>query len=52
MYDGIAQLNKGAFVLSIDTELAWGMVHRRGVDANRRYYEKTREVVENLLALC
>ena len=46
------KLEKGAFVLSIDTELAWGMIHRRGVDANRLYYESAREAVAGMLALC
>jgi peptidoglycan/xylan/chitin deacetylase (PgdA/CDA1 family) len=46
-----ATLQKGAFVISIDTELAWGMVHRRGVEENAYAYARTREAVGALLRL-
>ncbi len=39
---------KPAFVLSIDTELAWGT---RGDDYFRADYERTREVIQRLLVL-
>ena len=38
-------------MLSIDTEMAWGMVHRHGVKENERAYARTREAVDGLLEL-
>ena len=45
------RLERGAFLLSIDTELAWGMVHRNGVEENVRFYARTRELTEQLIEL-
>ena len=42
---------KGAFVLSLDTELAWGMLHRGGYAGHELEFERTRYVVERLLEL-
>jgi peptidoglycan/xylan/chitin deacetylase (PgdA/CDA1 family) len=40
--------DEGVFVISIDTELAWGLFDTVGVDAYRDAYAKTREVVDRL----
>lgn len=44
-------LDKGIFVLSIDTELAWGGVHNHSFRSRRELYKGSREVVDHLLAL-
>lgn len=41
----------GSFVLSIDTELAWGCMDIGGIEYFRRDYEKTREIIDRLLDL-
>ena len=41
----------GSFVLSLDTELAWGAVHRGGYEGRERDFDRTRYVVEELLDL-
>ncbi|MGH8824610.1 MAG: polysaccharide deacetylase family protein [Jiangellaceae bacterium] len=47
----MSPLERGAAVISIDTELAWGEAHRRdGTSAGHRY-ETEREVVERILDL-
>jgi len=43
-------LDRGVFVVSIDTELAWGAAHRRG-DGSARRYDREREVVGQVLDL-
>ena len=43
--------NCGQFVLSLDTELAWGAVHRGGYAGRERDFDRTRYVVEELLGL-
>lgn len=43
-------LQRGAFLISIDTEMAWGSVHHR--DVGRHYsYQAEREFIDRLLAL-
>ena len=42
---------RGVFVFSLDLELAWGAVHRRGYAGRERDFEKTRFVVGELLAM-
>lgn len=42
-------LNKGVFVLSLDTELAWGT---RGASKYHEAYDNTRRVITRILALC
>jgi peptidoglycan/xylan/chitin deacetylase (PgdA/CDA1 family) len=43
-------LTRGAFVISIDTELAWGEAHKRGDAAvSGHHFEREREVVERIL---
>ena len=44
-------LDAGACVISIDTELAWGMAHRRDGSAARHRFEDEREVVDRILEL-
>lgn len=41
----------GVFVLSLDTEIAWGAFDRGGLSRYRRHYDNVRPVVERLLAL-
>ncbi|HHX96667.1 MAG TPA: hypothetical protein GX687_04295 [Clostridia bacterium] len=46
------KLDKGVFVLSLDTELAWGMRDKpKAVVRNKRYYEKTHKVINEILNL-
>lgn len=40
---------KGTFVLSLDTELAWGTFDLGGAKRYRRHFEVTRERIEKLL---
>lgn len=42
---------KGSFVLSIDTELAWGSVHSGSFKQRWEHYGKTRDVIGKLLTL-
>lgn len=42
---------KGSFVLSIDTELAWGSVHSGAFKQRWSHYNQTREVINRLLKL-
>lgn len=42
---------KGSFVLSIDTELAWGSVHSGAYHTRAGQYRRTREVIAQLLDL-
>lgn len=42
-------LVRGAFVISIDTELAWGEADRRGPAHTGRSYEREREVIGRIL---
>lgn len=43
---------KGIFTISLDTELAWGAVDKpETLNANMKYYEKTREVIDRLLLI-
>jgi hypothetical protein len=45
-------MNKGVFVLSLDTELAWGTrFDEKLLISNQYYYERTRESIQKLLAL-
>jgi hypothetical protein len=44
-------LEKGAFLLSIDTELAWGSVHNGSFQGRSGHYARTREVIQRLLEL-
>jgi hypothetical protein len=44
------QLDRGAFVISIDTELAWGLAHRRGASVeDSHHFDREREVVAAIL---
>jgi peptidoglycan/xylan/chitin deacetylase (PgdA/CDA1 family) len=54
----VAALDRGAMVVSIDTELAWGLAHRRGADgrladlgAESGHLGREREVVAAILDL-
>lgn len=45
-------LEKGIFTISLDTELAWGVVDKPGtLKLSLIYYEKTRDVIDELLVL-
>ncbi|MBN2622853.1 MAG: hypothetical protein JXA83_05785 [Acidimicrobiales bacterium] len=44
-------LDRGAFVVSIDTELAWGEAHRRDGSAGRHRFDAEREVIAAILDL-
>jgi len=44
-------LEKGVFLLSIDTELAWGSVHNKAFARYQGHYQRTREAITRLLAL-
>ena len=55
---GAPALKRGAFVVSIDTELAWGEAHQRGASAEPvgtgtspagRTYDREREVIARIL---
>jgi peptidoglycan/xylan/chitin deacetylase (PgdA/CDA1 family) len=41
----------GKFVLSLDTELAWGTRHRRGVEIYKSHFENYRPLVARLVGL-
>ena len=45
----VATLARGAFVISIDTELAWGEAHRRDGTAGSHHFAAEREVVDGVL---
>ena len=42
-------LARGAFVVSIDTELAWGEMHRRDGSGGRHHFAAERDVIERIL---
>ena len=44
-------LEKAVFLLSIDTELAWGSVHNGAFARYQGHYQRTREAITRLLAL-
>jgi len=45
-------LERGAFVISIDTELAWGLAHRRGAPVDdSHHFDREREVIAAILAV-
>jgi len=44
-------LDRGACVLSIDTELAWGEAHRRDGTEGRHRFAAERDVIDRMLAL-
>jgi len=44
-------LTRGACVVSIDTELAWGEMHRRDGTQGRHHFAAERDVIDRLLAL-
>ena len=44
-------LNSGVFLLSIDTELAWGGVHSGSFVRRRHMYEGTRDAISRLLEI-
>jgi hypothetical protein len=44
-------VNSGQFVLSLDTELAWGAVHRGSYAGREKDFDRTRYVVEELLSI-
>jgi peptidoglycan/xylan/chitin deacetylase (PgdA/CDA1 family) len=44
-------LESGAMVVSIDTELAWGEMHRRDGTQGRHRFDAEREVIDRLLTL-
>ena len=41
----------GTFVLSLDTELAWGAIHRGGYAGREDHFDRTRFVVSELLTM-
>jgi peptidoglycan/xylan/chitin deacetylase (PgdA/CDA1 family) len=46
------ELNKGIFVMSLDTELAWGTIDKpKSYQKNLEYYKKTRKIIDKLLNL-
>jgi hypothetical protein len=47
-----AYLDQPVFVLSIDTELAWGAFDRKGLESNSEGYHGEREIIRILLRLC
>jgi len=44
-----AALDKGAFVISIDTEMVWGEAHKRDGEVAGHRFDRERDVVEQLL---
>jgi peptidoglycan/xylan/chitin deacetylase (PgdA/CDA1 family) len=44
-------LDRGAFVMSIDTELAWGEAHRRDGSQGRHHFDAERQVIDEMLVL-
>jgi hypothetical protein len=42
-------LDRGAFVVSIDTELAWGEAHRRDGSEGRHHFDAERQVIDAVL---
>jgi len=45
----MSELERGAFVVSIDTELAWGEAHKRDGSVAGHHFEREREVVDGIL---
>ena len=50
-YDVSSNSSRGAFVFSLDTELAWGGVHSRNVESRQSHFAGTRGAVRRLLGL-
>ena len=49
---GSAALSKGAFVISLDVELSWGMIDKpEQLRRNTRYFEQARDCIDKLIAL-
>ncbi len=46
-----ASRERGIFTFSLDTELAWGALHRGGYAGREDDFERTRFVVRELLAM-
>jgi peptidoglycan/xylan/chitin deacetylase (PgdA/CDA1 family) len=46
-----SSLDCGSFIISIDTELAWGAVHSGQFERRKKQYQLARKAVEELLAL-
>jgi hypothetical protein len=46
-----ALLDKAVFVISLDTELAWGSFDRQGVEKYAHYYAQVRDIVGKLLQM-
>jgi peptidoglycan/xylan/chitin deacetylase (PgdA/CDA1 family) len=44
-------LDRAVFVISLDTELAWGSFDRNGLEKYARYYAQVRKIVADLLAM-
>ena len=44
-------LDRGAFVISIDTELAWGEAHKRNGSLAGHHFEREREVIDRILSV-
>jgi peptidoglycan/xylan/chitin deacetylase (PgdA/CDA1 family) len=49
--DRAVRLDRGAFVVSIDTELAWGEAHRRDGSAGSHDFSAERAVIDGILAV-
>lgn len=45
------RLPAGVYVMSLDTELAWGSMHRGSYDGHEKEYARTRGVIDDLLGL-
>lgn len=42
-------MDRGAFVISIDTELAWGEAHKRDGSGGNHHFDREREVIDRIL---
>lgn len=51
LIESTASLDKAVFVVSIDTELAWGSFDRNGLSRYRAYYPEVRSIIGSLLEL-
>ena len=47
----IVNLQRGAFILSLDVELAWGSVHRNKLAQREKYFVETRSNIQRLLKI-
>ncbi len=47
----VPTLDSGVFTMSIDTEMAWGMLHNHQVESHRYAYDRVREAVDFLVHL-